>query len=72
MFDEQATIGPGCGGAEDPRTNPTNQQYSLASTRGFSGKITDSEALHKSGLCGRVARWHKTAAWSLQKGNGRF
>lgn len=70
---QQATMDPHWGGGDqDPRTCVTEQQCSLAATRDFSGKTTVSASLHKSGLCGRVARWQKAAAWSLQKGSERF
>lgn len=44
-----------------------NYSVPRAATRESSGRTTVGTALHKSGLCGRVARWRETAAGSLQK-----
>lgn len=68
----KAGVNPGHAGDRDPRTCRTELQHSLAATRDFSGEATVSAALHKSGLCGRAARWQETAARSLQKGTERF
>lgn len=58
-----ATASPSRAGDRDPRTCPTGLQHCLAATRHFFGEATVSATLHKSGLCGRVARWQKTGVY---------